>query len=287
MKRSVVVLACICAAAGFAANDDFWNQKPYANWSAKECARLLKDSPWAKTIKLQRTNLREISRETGRERTQRGPAPGAPPGTSASDSIVAPGTQGLAAADQGTGNANQEISYTAQIRSAAPVRQAFVRMKQIESKYDALGGAAKSRADQAYQNYLGQQFPEKIVVLVTYGANLADNDRVLAHYWQSQTLDTLKNSVFLSGPDGDRMGPIAYVGGSGAQREFQFVFPRNPATAQAAADKPLVFEFDHPASAAMAATLELNQPGVGNEPKQRLYFKFPVKEMMMAGKTMY
>ena len=44
--------ALALAAAGLAGDKDFWAQKPYTDWNEKEVERLLKSSPWAKTVTL-------------------------------------------------------------------------------------------------------------------------------------------------------------------------------------------------------------------------------------------
>ena len=84
-------------------------------------------------------------------------------------------------------------------------------MKQADPKYNALDAAAKAKVDDALRSYLATEFPDKIVVIVEYRAEPEENDKALANYWQGQTLDTLKNTVFLSGPDGDRIAPIAAI----------------------------------------------------------------------------
>ena len=46
-----LVFAPVCVAL-FAADKNFWDQKPYSEWSEKEVDRMLKNSPWAKTVAL-------------------------------------------------------------------------------------------------------------------------------------------------------------------------------------------------------------------------------------------
>ena len=36
----------------WAADKDFWDTKPYSEWNDKEVERLLKSSPWSRTVSL-------------------------------------------------------------------------------------------------------------------------------------------------------------------------------------------------------------------------------------------
>ena len=256
--RKVLLLVLVVASA-VAADKQFWLHKPYDQWSADECKKMLTDSPWAKSSTLRQPTMRALSRGFGRTAT----------------------------ADNGTGERAPEVVYTAQIRSALPLRQAYIRLKEIDAHYDSMTGDAKARAKQAFDNYLSATFDDKIVILVSYGANLPESDTTLARYWQSQTLDTVKNSAYLTGPDGERVQPTAFVTGRGAEREFQFVFPRNTAAAKAHPDEPLALEFAAlPAFDSTAPQVATSNPGSLTVPS-RMYFKFQPREMTVDGKVMY
>jgi hypothetical protein len=252
--RKLVLLVLLVGAA-IAADKAFWTQKPYAKWSQRECEKLLSDSPWAKSMTLRRPAMREINRGFGQ----------------------------TASGDSGTGERDPEIVYTVQIRSAQPLREAYIRMKGIQGHVDAMSDDAKTRVQQRFDEYLAQPFDDKIVVLVQYKSNLPEVDTMLANYWQGQTVGTLKNSVYLSGPDGDHMEPTAYVGGSGADREFQFVFPRNPAAAQANPEKAIEFEFLNmvPNRTAGLTTVTIVNAGA------RMHFTFQPKDMKVGDRIVY
>lgn len=255
MKKIVLIVVFLSAA--FAADKQFWAHKPYEQWSQAECQKMLHDSPWAKTITMRQPTMRALSRGFGR----------------------------TASADNGTGERTPEVEYTAQLRSARPLREGYIRLKEIQSHYDSMPDDAKSKTKGAFEQYLSQQFDDKIVVVVEYGSNLPEIDSVLANYWQSRTLDQVRNTTLLSGPDGDRVAPIAYVAGRGAGREFEFVFPRNAAAAQAHPDTPLAFEFIPPPP--FDGTTPPLTAGPGLALTDRLYFKFQPKEMLVDGKVSY
>src|SRR6185312_7044457 len=131
MKRTLTVGALVLTLACLAMAADFWNSKPYTKWSQSDAARMLTDSPWAKTTTL---NVGSIA---GRSR-------GGP--QTVNDSQVEP-----------------MIHYAVTIRSAMPVRQAHVRMAAFANKYDKMEAAAKQQFDDKWNKYLATSFPDNIV----------------------------------------------------------------------------------------------------------------------------
>src|SRR5207302_6546939 len=151
----------------------------------------------------QKTTLRELNRDPFNQR----PAPNSPQTT------PPPGTTSLPPLPSAQPDVNQEgvvnprITYHASFRSAKPVRRAFARLSQLDAKFDQMDDAQKKQFEAQQQRFLAATFPEKIIIHITYDTNVIDIDRALANYWQSQTLETLKNTVYLSGPEGLRMPP--------------------------------------------------------------------------------
>jgi hypothetical protein len=267
MKRFVGSLLALGLLVETAVAAEFWTKKPYQNWSVQECHKVLWDSPWGKTHTIQKAALRQLNRDP----FSQGPQPSGGP-------LVRPGNTSPNPLPPAQSDANQEgvldprVTYHASFRSAKPVREAVSRLERLEAKYDQMDEAQKKAFDTRQQKFLAAAFPDKIIVHVTYESNVGETDRALAFYWQSQTAATLKNVVYLSGPDGDRVEPIAYWVGSGAMREFQVAFPRN-SNGDPSPDKPLVFEFRHPA--------------IGSDPEERIFLKFPSSDMKFDGSISY
>lgn len=177
-----------------AAAQDFWVKKPYTEWSQREVQRMLRDSPWARRWVMQRAAIVPIGRETAMESADR------------------------------AGERTPEVTYTVQIRSALPMRQALVRISQIEQGND-MPREQLERWQRAHQNLLQLQFAETVVLYVLYSSNIPLYDRELAHYWHGQTTETLLDKVFLNTPGG-RLPLLAYSHAPGATRAFQLTFPR-------------------------------------------------------------
>lgn len=188
---------------------EFWESKTYYEWTNKECAKLLTDSPWAWELKIQATGNLGSSDATGGQ---------------------------------------QFVSYLIQLRSALPIRQAIVRQAQILNKYDGLSNEQKQAFDKSTEAFLNADYGDKVVVNVAYYTNIQRLDLDLARAWQAQTMEVLKNSVFLYAGKGDKARLLDFKVTQGAQREFMLVFPRQvegkPILTEQ--DKSLTLEFIYP-----------------------------------------
>jgi hypothetical protein len=212
MKRMLCLsLPFLFLATIFAA--DFWEKKEYKEWTQKECAKILQDSPWAQKLEL--TSVQVMDNQSNRTSTDGG---------------------------------QPSIKYWIQFRSALPIRQATVRQGQIANKYETLSADQKQAFDKQAESMLGG-FPEdSVIVFVSYQTNDNTRDQELARWWQSKTTEVLKTQVYLSGNKGKT--PLArFVVGQGADRWFQFIFPREVdgkpvITPQ---DKSIKLEFAYPA----------------------------------------
>jgi hypothetical protein len=233
----LIFFACVQASLGA----DFWEKKEYTKWSAKECRKMLTDSPWAKEYKQQQV----IVSSSGRADAMRG------------------------------GESSPYVVYYMQLRSALPIRQAIVRQMQLAQDYDKLSNEQKQQFDNQTDGFLNANFDSVVVVYVTYGANIQQNDIQLSRHWQMQTTELLQNSVFLRGSEGDKVPIAGYAVESGDLREFQFVFPRKIDEKEILGpdDKSLQLEFSYPVVGGM---------GDGNG-----YLEFKTKKMKYNGKLEY
>ena len=199
--------------AGVVMAKDFWETKPFDQWSQKECQKMLADSPWAKELEL-----------------------------------VGRSVEMMASSAAATDSRAPYIKYTAQLRSATPVRQAVVRQMQIVNKYDSLPDDQKQAFNQNTESFLIGPSSEFVVVNIQYESNILDNSRDLNRYWETQTTDVLKNSVYLSGSKGVKVPLSQFVSGAGGSQEFQFFFPREVDGKEILqpGDKALQLEFAYP-----------------------------------------
>jgi hypothetical protein len=245
MKRLHLLIVTLLLSLGIGvayAVSDYWADKPYTKWSEKEAKHMLSDSPWAKTVTLRHTVLKQTRRDFG----------------------------SLANSNEGEGVSEPEIDYSVYIRTATPVREALVRLAQFEQKYDHMDDDSRKAFDGKWEQFLATAAGDKVIFQVKYSANTADVDRNLANYWQTQTVETIRdNGAAMTGPDGARVAPIAFWTARGAGREFQVAFPRPKGE-----------------STGGSVAVEFGHPNVG-EPSTRIFAKFPLKEMQYKGATTY
>ena len=235
-----LVLLLLLASVAAAQSKDFWEKKDYRQWTDKECQKLLEDSPWANRHIVSQVFIDPIhTNSTTRER-------------------------------QG----NPKIVYRVQIRSATPVKQALVRLSQINGHYDEMSDDRRLFFDQIVEKLISANNPESVVMHVTYTANVQNDDRELSRYWHSQTTERLKNFVFLIGGAGVRVPLSIYKPGDGTSHEFQFIFPRDSKGRPliGPGDKTLKLEFNHPSIR-----------GAG----ERVLIEFKIEKMMMQGAPIY
>ncbi|MDR1728281.1 MAG: hypothetical protein LBT74_10225 [Acidobacteriota bacterium] len=205
---SIVLATCAIALA-----KDFWEAKTYDQWAQRDCQKLLSNSPWAKELNLTVPQVNLGSESSGAMDSQ-------PP----------------------------YIKYTVQLRSALPVRQALVRQMQIVNKYDAMSAEDKKSFDQRFEEFLAGPPAGFVVAQVSFESNNQNHLQTLIRHWQSQTVDLLKNSVYLRGSKGEKASLAQYVPVEGGNPEFQFIFPRevDGKPVLAPGDKSLQLEFEYP-----------------------------------------
>jgi hypothetical protein len=220
---------------------EFWEKKEYKQWSQKECSKLLDKSPWTDNFTLTSVGIMQM------------------------------GSQ-----DRNASDAQQPyVKYQVQFRSAKPVRQAIVRQMQIAQKYDSMPADQQQAFDKNAESFLSADFSDAVVVYVTYETNNRVSDQDLARHWQTQTAEVLKNSVYISNSKGDKVYIAQFVPGQGAQRNFQFIFPRqvNGAPLLGPQDKSLKLEFAYPV--------------IGGMGDGKAFMEFKVDKMIFEGNIVY
>lgn len=106
---AALMLLAAAAAPPAAAQGGDWRSKPFREWTKDEAEQVLIDSPWAQTM-----------------------APGG-------GAIGLGGTRAVSAPDK---------AITVRLRSAMPVRQAMLRLRQLHEKYDRMSDAKRAEFDE-------------------------------------------------------------------------------------------------------------------------------------------
>jgi hypothetical protein len=215
MRRWVGVLLPILLLPLSSSAEGFWTKKDFAEWSAKECSKLLNDSPWAKSQTITEIFIEEI-----------GDNPSSVPNRE-----HAP-----------------QITYLAQIWSGEPIRQAVVRQARLAPEFNKLPAQQRQAIEAQQASVLEQKFPDRIVVRVEYSTTVPAYERALASYWQTRPLGAWNQDTFLNAKSG-RHSPVDVQVASGAGGDFILVFARevNGGPVIGPKDKSFAIELQCPA----------------------------------------
>jgi hypothetical protein len=204
-------------------------QGEYDSWSLAEAVSLLNDSSWAR----QETFTRVLGG-------------------------VGSGIQG-----------EKEIYSTFFVRflSASPIRQAYARIKLIHLGYEQLRGEAKRELRESVEESLDLDVRRWIVVAVAFRSNIPRTESSIDQFFQSQTVETLRDDAFLSTTQFPKLELHAYFPPREESVGAKFVFPRS------LDGVPVVRDTDE------TVVFELDVPGFGSQ----LRATFMVNEMILEG----
>jgi hypothetical protein len=120
-----------------------------------------------------------------------------------------------------------DFKFTLRLRSGLPVRQAYMRMKQLEAKYDQMSEADKAAFDAKNKGTI--ECPacasNYVVTLSSSSESQRDFDWVFRTY-RSATLESIQNYIFLSVDKGEKRSLIHFTTSKSIGGEATFFFPR-------------------------------------------------------------
>jgi hypothetical protein len=177
--------------------------KPWTDWSEKDAHKILNDSPWGKT---------QVDADLA-EMFYQPTAPTIGDSTRRRDGTLV-NTQ--------AGSVNQAMYVKLYVRflSARPVRQAFVRLMQLQSP----------SSDPAVAERLGRfansDSPDWIFVAVAFESKDKRFSTPIMQLFNSRTTGSLKNSTYLERKDGKRLFLSEYSAPGNDGLGAKFSFPR-------------------------------------------------------------
>lgn len=248
------LVALLCA--GAAGAQGFWEKKEWKSWSKEECRKLLEDSPWA-----QKWSRGDVSTDRFGQPTS------------------------------GTGRVTEpQVYYFVQLRSALPVRQAFIRSVQLQNGYDKMSPEQKKQFDASADSYLARKYDDVIVVHITYGSNVEIYAKEMKRIWQGYAPDAPPHNITMITSTGTRVLPLKLMNAPGGAQEFELIFPRvvNGEQILTSTVKSVAVEFPHPDLEQMAVRAD---PQATSSEKvtaaAQVNVNFKVERMVVRGQVVY
>jgi len=176
--------------------------RPWADWSKKEAEKMLEDSPWAQT-------------QTDSDTSQMFYSPTSDPRRTGGRETSTTGAR------LGEGATNQTVNVKFHVRffSARPIRQALVRLMEIQQKPTTEVAARLT-------NFAELQSTNSIIVTVTYESNDQRYSGTIMQSFNSAATGMLKNNTYLERNDGKRLFLEEYVAPGKDGFGARFIFLR-------------------------------------------------------------
>jgi len=187
--------------------------KPFQQWSKKEAQQVLDDSPWAPK---QEVRLRYAD-------TARRIAGGTVPSETSGALINTTSNQ----AEIGGAEAPVDFQFTLRLRSALTVRQALVRLKQLETNYDQMNAKDRAAFDTKYKGLLECPACEQnyVLTLSAVSKERPGADPIFTVFKGGRLAD-LQRYIFIANNRGERRDLIHFVPPKAPGEEAVFYFAR-------------------------------------------------------------
>jgi len=137
-------------------------------------------------------------------------------------------------------------TFFVRLLSARPIREALVRLQQIQLGYDRMDPIARNEFDGQMARLLAPDLSRWIVLTVNFRSNDPDTERNVKQFFQSQSFETIKNRVHLSTVQFPQLQISAYYPPQGDSIGAKFVFPRQVDSVPVLSDndKTITFQLD-------------------------------------------
>jgi hypothetical protein len=227
--------------------------KAWSEWSKKDAEKMLNDSPWGQT-------------QTDTDVSQMFYSPTNDPrltgvrSTSTTDSRIS----------EGATNQAVNVKFHVRFFSARPIRQALVRMMELQQKPSPEVAAKLT-------SFAEMQSPDSVIVTVVFESNDQRFSGAAMQAFNSSTTGTLKNSAYLERNDGKRLFLEEYVppGKDGFGARFIFLRELDGQPFVTADTKEIRFYAEFPkAKSADANGMKIDR-------------RFKIAEMMYQGQVEY
>ncbi|MGA9996212.1 MAG: hypothetical protein WBP93_12410 [Pyrinomonadaceae bacterium] len=190
--------------------------RPFQQWTKDDAEKILNSSPWARMQEVRIKYAGQTRPVAG------GPQPG----------IGVGGSPAYERTDQNTINsagaeAPVDFQFTLRLRSALAVREALVRLKQIEAKYDKMSDGDKAAFDAKMKGLLDCPacVDNYVVTLSSKSKNKPGADAVFTLFGGAKE-DDIKRYIYLANERGERRSLVHFAPPRAPGAEATFFFAR-------------------------------------------------------------
>jgi hypothetical protein len=203
-ELSLIVCLCSLTISVFAQKAE----KPFQKWSKDEATKLLTHSPWAQTYQSQEGIGAASRDQIGREQADFGRQRTTVAGTTA------------------TARTSTPIPVVVRLHSALPVRQALVRIRQLQAGYDKMGEKERGDFDKSTEGFLNCAICQKYYVVTLTRFVDSSGQGIEEGVFQRMSLDQLKGNLWLANDKGERRDLVNFNPPKGVTDMAVFYFAR-------------------------------------------------------------
>jgi hypothetical protein len=188
-------------------------EKPFTQWTKAEAQKILNDSPWARK---QEVRLQQAGRATA--------VAGAPTAGVAQGAILRSDDNTISSSGA---RIPVDFTFVLRLRSGLPVRQALLRLKQIEAKYDQMDAKKRAAFDAKNKGLLECPACQDNYVLTLTSSSREERgaDPVYTAFAAAR-LDDIKRYIYIANEKGEQRPLVFFAAPKSPGQEATFFFPR-------------------------------------------------------------
>jgi hypothetical protein len=203
--NKLVLFVCICFLANIASAQKTW-EKPLQKWSKDDALRILSESPWAQSYQSAAAAVLAEQSQTARDQADQ-------------RILMRP-----------------EISRTSRqlgaqpvvvrLQSGLPIRQALVRLQQIEANYDKMNEEQRAKFDVRTKEFLDCPVCQNYYVVTLTKFRKTSTEGVDDAMFQTLKLEDLKGNIHLVNEKGEKSELAHYIAGTRPGESAVLFFPK-------------------------------------------------------------
>jgi len=204
-SRNILVV-CFLVATSLPAFSQKFLSRPYTEWSTDDAKKIVSESAWAKTYSSIESGARSSAQSVGRNQRDTVNGGGGRPGSVA----------------QSMGN----LPVVIRLHSSAYVRQALVRLQQLDAKYDKMNADQKTTFDAAKKGFLDCVVCNNYYVVTLTKYTDSSGESVNEGIFQAMKLEDMQGKVSLTNEKGEKRELVQFTPPKSAGDSAIFFFKR-------------------------------------------------------------